>query len=815
MCSCDLRSQQSRGLCGPQRNIRPNNSGLFSRSLLFAKQYEMRVVSLFVAVLSLFLLLQQGARGQALHKIQDAAERLRYLSEFGEEAEEARNGISAQLLQATLFWSEELPNAVEEGSDVRLAISDECKAGFGKIGNATDDLGLPLIADMIDAWGKPGAGYLEGNTYALGSYDQCFSTDLMRYCVGTVNAPIASSIIPVPLSLQLAMCVPKECTEEDLATVINDTSILVVNASTILCTLEQRQPYNAGAIIMLAITALLIIVVIGATIFDYILKYLDTPVVKKDTNIQDSDKSDKSVSDQTPLYNTTAKVQKTRPKAFDLLTAFSLYKTVPVVLSTKQPSAAITSINGLRVISMFWVILCHTHFWMFIYGSENTKYLLYSVARRFSYQAILNGFFCVDTFFFLSGLLVAYLTLREMSRRKPGFNRFPFLMYYIHRILRLTPAYAFVLFGFWFLSPHLANGPVYNQAAGVGSAVYDNCVKYWWTNLLYINNLYPWKLADECMGWTWYLANDMQFYILAPLIMIPLFVHFAFGLAIAAIFLAVSFAITAGLTGGLNLQASQFAALIYNYTPNADYAYGDVLYIKPYHRIMTYVVGILFGYLIYRKAQFPFANLSIGNYRIGRFVNLGAYMCLWILAAVICFICVYGLYPILGRNPPSLTPWLVNDYIPSVAENVFYNTFSRFAWGVGLALIVFCCHNGYGGWVNKFLSLGFWVPLSRLTFMAYLVHEIVLTSVFGSQRAPTHYNDIVLAVFAIGNTVLAFGVAFVLAVFVEFPLGNLEMAVFKLLGVSRRESARHGTEADKNAKPLKQTNYASIANTDN
>ena len=32
-----------------------------------------------------------------------------------------------------------------------------------------------------------------------------------------------------------------------------------------------------------------------------------------------------------------------------------------------------------------------------------------------------------------------------------------------------------------------------------------------------MNNLVPWATKDKCMGWTWYLANDFQFYLLVPL----------------------------------------------------------------------------------------------------------------------------------------------------------------------------------------------------------------------------------------------------------------------------------------------------------
>ena len=42
-----------------------------------------------------------------------------------------------------------------------------------------------------------------------------------------------------------------------------------------------------------------------------------------------------------------------------------------------------------------------------------------------------------------------------------------------------------------------------------------------------------------------------------------------------------------------------------------------------------------------------------------------------------------------------------------------------------------------------------------------------------------------------GSTVLLYGVAALLSSMVDFPVANHGMAVFKLLGVKMRESARH------------------------
>lgn len=53
--------------------------------------------------------------------------------------------------------------------------------------------------------------------------------------------------------------------------------------------------------------------------------------------------------------------------------------------------------------------------------------------KDFMMQAIFNAAVSVDTFFFLSGTLVAYLTFKELDRSKGRINWF---MFYVHRYIR-------------------------------------------------------------------------------------------------------------------------------------------------------------------------------------------------------------------------------------------------------------------------------------------------------------------------------------------------------------------------------------------
>ncbi|KAK3607206.1 hypothetical protein CHS0354_031703, partial [Potamilus streckersoni] len=45
-----------------------------------------------------------------------------------------------------------------------------------------------------------------------------------------------------------------------------------------------------------------------------------------------------------------------------ILLAFSMYSNAVKLLSTKQAAGSLSAVNGIRCISMFWVILGHTYF---------------------------------------------------------------------------------------------------------------------------------------------------------------------------------------------------------------------------------------------------------------------------------------------------------------------------------------------------------------------------------------------------------------------------------------------------------------------
>ena len=75
-----------------------------------------------------------------------------------------------------------------------------------------------------------------------------------------------------------------------------------------------------------------------------------------------------------------------------------------------------------------------------------------------------------------------------MKHLKKTNGKMNWLIFYFHRLWRITPVYMLSLVIWACLAIHLGQGP---GMIGLFEFAADTCEEYWWTNLLYINNLYP------------------------------------------------------------------------------------------------------------------------------------------------------------------------------------------------------------------------------------------------------------------------------------------------------------------------------------
>ena len=74
---------------------------------------------------------------------------------------------------------------------------------------------------MLDAWGKPGAGMLNGNTMWLGSYDECAPLNdsdfcLLKLLLGNDEGIWSGVFTEEAAIISVAMCVPVQCDAEDV-----------------------------------------------------------------------------------------------------------------------------------------------------------------------------------------------------------------------------------------------------------------------------------------------------------------------------------------------------------------------------------------------------------------------------------------------------------------------------------------------------------------------------------------------------------------------------------------------------------------------
>lgn len=110
-----------------------------------------------------------------------------------------------------------------------------------------------------------------------------------------------------------------------------------------------------------------------------------------------------------------------------------------------------------------------------------------AIVRNVVSQVVVNAYFAVDTFFFQSGLLLAFVWFKKYRQNPSATTSFSaWFLYYFHRIVRLSPAYYFAIaFYTWVFTTWLVDMPVFLATI---ASTFDFCDSNWWIDFLYLQN---------------------------------------------------------------------------------------------------------------------------------------------------------------------------------------------------------------------------------------------------------------------------------------------------------------------------------------
>uniref|UniRef100_A0AAG5CXM1 Acyltransferase 3 domain-containing protein n=1 Tax=Anopheles atroparvus TaxID=41427 RepID=A0AAG5CXM1_ANOAO len=411
-----------------------------------------------------------------------------------------------------------------------------------------------------------------------------------------------------------------------------------------------------------------------------------------------------------------------------------------------------------RVVRMFLVVFLHTGTAYMKLPQHNPEFL-----ERYNHAGTLVGYVArfqdsVQTFFLISAILFTVGFLRD---RQNGIelNAIYLCRCVANRLLRLLPAYAFVVLLQMAALPYFVEGPLGRQFIGEATA---NCRQNWWTNALFINNYVG---ADEpCLLQSWYIAADTQLYICCLLVLSIVWKYrqlkcYLFTLAIVYGLLAPAavayFQDTTPLMMVDMKQTDNYMRL---------QPYQSRLYFPFHLNLAVYFGGVLIG-SAYHRYRTDWDRL----YRS----------------------CAFRLFALLACTVYAFTfatsAWFVEHHLTlnralvAAYATVFKHSWATFNALLFLVLFSLPAHH----WIKQLLRHPVVAVVGRLSYSVYLLHFSMIVLVYGQVRGPVQSTEFTVSTYASQIVLWTYTFSLGLCVLVELPAQN----IVKLL-LARRSKCR-------------------------
>ncbi|XP_044255130.1 nose resistant to fluoxetine protein 6-like [Tribolium madens] len=587
---------------------------------------------------------------------------------------------------------------------------------------------------MFDSSSKLQSGILMGNLVEYGAFKQC-----LRIYKATPNGPIRGKHCTFRIILgerilrtvmgfhnvsqkrfdllkksiiegvrfMWSVCIPDSCPSSDVFPHFNKTiselvhglDITVTLAEENCMTLSTRPEWSSKEYSFLILAACIIFGVSVCTIID---------LVKRDSN------------HFVKIFSAISNGQK---------------------LLARKTNHELNCLHGIRFLSTCYVMFGHRFMTGMLFPSINSLELIDWVLEYTS-TLIIGGTVCVDSFLFVSGMLVSYGFFENVTKN----NRFNAVLFYVYRYIRITLPLSVAVILYSTFIQYFGEGPLWRETY---QAMQLPCQYFWWSTLLHIQNyVNPQAL---CIPQTWYLTCEMVYYYFSPVILYPLWKLPKVGWVILALSYIASVGINFSLAwtqeypGGMPLTSQLFHT-----------EYFQRHYIAPHVRASPYIIGLGFGYTIFKTK--------------GKKISLGLFWKLlgWIVALIFLLCVVLGSHVFQEEN---------HDY--NRLESSLYLSCSRSAWVLGIAWIIWACVQGYGGFVNDILSLHVFRILGRLGYGIFLFHMCFQFLKDGSGQMPAYFSNFHMLYDCFGDLAIMIAVGALFALCFEYPCLTIETLLFE------------------------------------
>lgn len=567
---------------------------------------------------------------------------------------------------------------------MRTELSPDCTIGLLRFMRGVRDL-EPWAVRLIDASGKYPTGLFQGTISDIGAYDECIETIVHdqfgnvqtsgQYCniyIKMVNdTSFIDHMLPAFLmtnkrttelfhlleddrvqGLRVGICTMSDCTKEDMQNIANTLTEGIAKVTVSDCVTGEPTPITAFQYGIISVAVINVLLVILSSAYDHY-------TTKKN-------------------YHRTLMVK--------ILCAFSVSRNTRLLLyvnRNKQSEAyCYRFLHGMRFISLFWIVLGHASMAFDPVISRFANVL--EATGSWFFCTFSTAFLSVDTFFYLSGFLLAFnVTKVNMS------SWVIIVVALIRRFIRVMIPVGFCVLGF-FLVPLFFSGP---NSKLLYDNYYEEVSSRWWQWLLQVRNFYK-SSNMESFSHLWYLSTDFQLFVVCILVLAVLKKRLTW--------MKWTFV-------GLSLLCSAFSAWQMQtgkYLPVIPSVVADLntmadtfneVYMMPTFHGASYFLGCVVAILLqkYRKAE----------------MSLVTEVVMWCVSTACALTCI------LARHR-----WNSGGVDPGAWQDVAFAFFDRLLWSVFLGWLTIACARGRAGFIGTFLSWGAFVPLSRLSFGVYLVH---------------------------------------------------------------------------------------------